>query len=117
MPRHVPPNNLGLKFSATVLGGSVVLFYRIFIFCGTIQVVYRGENASLPIIVQNALMRLPATIEYDILDLYGNIPTYLEEDQQSGVLEWDAELGNVLLLDLDIDWSNVSLHLEAGSSY
>lgn len=93
------------------------MFYRIFIFCGTIQVVYRGENASLPIIVQNALMRLPATIEYDILDLYGNIPTYLEEDQQSGVLEWDAELGNVLLLDLDIDWSNVSLHLEAGSSY
>lgn len=69
-------------------------------------------NASLPIIIQNAAMRLPATIEYSIVGIDGSVPTYLGLDQLSGVLEWDFELGSLLELELNIDWENVSLHTE-----
>ena len=78
----------------------------------SLQAIYRGENASVPIHVQNAIMRLPATMEYNIVDIHGKAPTYLEVEQQTGILEWDSELGNVMELELNIDWNNVTLQTE-----
>lgn len=77
------------------------------------QVVYRGENASIPIEIKNAALRLPAAIEYSIFNLNGGgEPTYIPSDLMVGYLEWDLQLGDVMYLDLPIDWDNVSYQTE-----
>lgn len=81
-----------------------------------LQVAYRGENASIPIQITNAALRLPAAVGYSIVSLSdGRHPTYIPKNLTAGFLEWDVDSGSELSLDLPIRWSNVTLETEASA--
>lgn len=71
------------------------------------QVVYRGGNASIPVDITNAVMRLPASVRYDILTQSGDVPPYLLGNDSSGFLQWDLQSGDEMWLEVPIDWSLV----------
>ena len=54
---------------------------------GTPQVVYRGGNASVPIAISNAEMRLPAAVSYIITLLDGTLPPYIPVNLTEGYLQ------------------------------
>lgn len=75
---------------------------------------YRGENASIPVDITNAAMRLPASVQYQIVSTNGQVPDYIVQNATLGVLEWDLEPGSEMELDIQIDWDLVDLQLEVG---
>ena len=81
-----------------------------------VQVAYRGENASIPVNIVNAAMRLPASVGYDILTTDGQRPGYIVGNQTSGFLQWDQELGDEMELDVLIDWDLVGYNIEVHRS-
>ena len=74
--------------------------------------VYRDENASIPVDITNAAMRLPASVQYSIVSIDGVVPKYIADNATTGFLQWDLESGSELELDLGIDWALVDPQLE-----
>lgn len=79
------------------------------------QVVYRGDNASIPVGIANAAMRLPAAVRYDIVNTDGERPEYIVGNTTTGFLQWDLETGNEMELKVLIDWDLVDFNLEVHS--
>ena len=78
------------------------------------QVVYRGDNISIPVDIVNAALRLPASVQYDISTTTGEQPHYLTNNSTTGVLLWDLEIGDVMELEVPIDWDLVDYTVEVG---
>ena len=76
------------------------------------QVVYRGENVSIPVDIVNAALRLPASVQYDILTTTGDRPEYVMGNSTTGYLLWDLETGDAMELDIPIDWDLVDFTVE-----
>ena len=80
------------------------------------QVVYRGENVSIPVDIVNAALRLPASVQYDILTTTGNRPEYVVGTSTTGYLLWDLEVGDAMELEIPIDWDLVDYTVEVSLS-
>ena len=57
-------------------------------------------------------MRLPASVMYDILTTTGDRPKYIVGNSTTGFLLWDLEVGDVMELDISIDWDLVDYTVE-----
>ena len=77
-----------------------------------LQVAYRGDNVSIPVYIENALMRLPAAVQYDITTSNGERPAYIVDNSTSGFLQWDLETGAEMELEVPIDWTLVDYETE-----
>ena len=73
---------------------------------------YRGENISIPVDITNAALRLPASVQYDISTTTGERPEYIIDNSTTGFLLWDLEVGDVMELDVLIDWDLVDFTVE-----
>ena len=78
------------------------------------QVVYRVENITIPVDIENAALRLPASVRYDISTTTGELPQYLVDNSTTGLLLWDLEAGDAMELDVPIDWDLVDYTVEVG---
>lgn len=76
------------------------------------QVAYRDDNASVPIKVSNAALRVPAAVGYQIGLVGGGMPSYIPAAALSGYLYWDTDAGDMMYLDVPLNWAKVSYETE-----
>lgn len=81
------------------------------------QIAYRGDNVSIPVDIVNAAVRLPASVQYDILTTAGQHPGYIVGNATTGFLLWDEDSGSQMELDVPIDWDLVDYTTEVRFLY
>ena len=85
------------------------------------QVFYRNDVVTVPVNTKFGALSVPASVSYDFTLTSGTFGSWLPKSRQKGSLQWDILDGNLLHIDIPLNWSKVpyeaEFHLQAPTTY
>lgn len=70
-------------------------------------VVYRYDEAVIPINITSPLLQVPATVSYTLASLTAANLSYIEPGERSGVIDWDLQASGIYNLSVPLDWDAI----------
>ena len=85
------------------------------------QVFYRNDAVTIPVKIRSSTLSVPASIAFNFALTSGNFGSWLPKSRQKGSLQWDSSEGDLLHINIPVNWSKVpyeaEYHLQAPTTY
>ena len=70
-------------------------------------VVYRPDEAAIPINIVSSRLSVPARVSYTLTSLTAANLSYIPTDARSGLIDWDLEASGIYNLTVPLDWDEI----------